>query len=271
MSPEMIPDQQESRGAGSMEETVRCAGVFGMTLAGRRERNEDAILGLPLAAATLVAVADGVGGHAAGEVASSIAIETLRTGVMAGYRQGMDPDATCALLKEAFSRAHAAICEAAVGACRGMGTTLVAAIITRDRAVIASCGDSRAYVLRETDSFRTADHSLVQPLVDRGVITEEEAKAHPMRHVITHSLGGDLRTDCSEQVLGEGDVVLLSTDGLHESLPEEEIRASRSLGESEILVRRLVAAASERSSDNITAIAMVVGSRGPGERQDTES
>jgi serine/threonine protein phosphatase PrpC len=262
MSPEKRADQQE---------TVRCAGGFGMTLTGQRKHNEDALLGLSLAGVTLIAVADGVGGHAAGEVASSIAIETLRHGVEAGYRERMDPDAACVLLKKVFSRAHAAICEAAVETRRGMGTTLVAAIVTRDRAVIASCGDSRAYVLHEKDSFRTADHSFVQPLVDRGIITEEEEKAHPMRHVITHSLGGDLRTDCSQHVLNEGDVVLLSTDGLHDSLPEEEIRASRSLGDSEAIVRRLVATASERSSDNITAMAMVMGSRVPRERQDTES
>jgi serine/threonine protein phosphatase PrpC len=277
MNLEKKPDQQENRAAqagreaGEMEKTVRCTAAFGMTITGRRDHNEDALLCHALAGATLLAVADGVGGHAAGEVASSIAIRTLRREVAAGYREGMDPDAACALLREAFNRAHTAICEEAVGARRGMGTTLVAAIVTTNRAMIAWCGDSRAYVLREDGRFRTADHSLVQPLVDRGLITGEEARVHPMRHVITHSLGGDLRTDCSEQVLQEGDVVLLSTDGLHDSLPEETIRAGRSLGDGEAIVRMLVTEASGRSSDNITAVALRAGPPCAGEPQDAES
>jgi serine/threonine protein phosphatase PrpC len=241
-----------------MESIVRYDRIFGMTLTGQRDQNEDALLAEPLADAVLLAVADGVGGYAAGEVAAATAIETLRHTVTARYHRGMGAGAVLRLLEDAFFRAHEMITGQATGARAGMATTLVAAVVRGQHAMIANCGDSRAYLLGESMLFRTADHSPVQSLLDSGAINEDEARTHPMHNIITHALGGELRVDLYERRLQAGDVVLLSTDGLHDAVTEAEIRESRSRGAAETVVRPLVENALRRSSDNITIIALIV-------------
>lgn len=173
----------------------------------RREINEDSVMAIP----PLFAVADGLGGHNAGEVASALAVETLR--------EHAPRKADLAALIRAVEAANKAVILAAeegIGR-SGMGCTMTAAMIDEHRAVIAQVGDSRAYLLREGHlSQLTQDHSVVSSLVRAGHITPEEARSHPQRSVITRALGSDenLVVDGYQLSLLRGDRLLLCSDGL---------------------------------------------------------
>ena len=163
--------------------------LYGITETGRRERNEDAILALPLIDAYLLAVADGLGGHAAGDYASNLAIRVLKDGVISAYHPGMTIPEIEDMLRALYDTAHHSIRNEAVGRREGMGTTLISALIRGDEAVIANTGDSRAYLVGKGVDRITKDHSIVQSLVDEGLITEEQAGRHPMRNILSSSLG----------------------------------------------------------------------------------
>ncbi|MDR1775641.1 MAG: Stp1/IreP family PP2C-type Ser/Thr phosphatase [Actinomycetes bacterium] len=172
-----------------------------------RALNEDSILALP----PLHAVADGLGGHQAGEIASAVAIDALREAAP------RDPDATG--LAQAVQAANRAVLDAvAQGIGReGMGTTMTACMIEQGRAVLAQVGDSRAYLLRNRQLTQiTEDHSVVGALVRSGHITVEEARVHERRSVITRALGTDpeLAVDSFEISVLRGDRLLLCSDGL---------------------------------------------------------
>ncbi len=181
-----------------------------------RSHNEDAVLASP----PLFAVADGLGGHEAGEVASSIAIETLRD------HAPRRPDANA--LGRAVRAANRAVIRAAregVGR-EGMGTTVTAAIVEGTRIVIAQVGDSRAYLLSGGALSRvTQDHSLVGDMIRAGQLSEAEARVHPHRSVITRALGSDpnLIVDTFEVDAAPGDRLLLCSDGLTSMLTDERI------------------------------------------------
>jgi serine/threonine protein phosphatase PrpC len=192
-----------------------------------RPANEDYVFAD--ADAGLLIVADGMGGHAAGEVASSIAAQTI-----AAFLRGTMPDSVTLLLdaprllSEAVRRADAAIRERAAAdpALTGMGTTVVVAVFRGNDIALAHVGDSRAYLLREGRLERvTRDHSLVARMVDAGTITAAEARRHHMRNVITRSLGFEGNAEAEVQSLpwARGDVLLLCTDGLTGMLEDEEI------------------------------------------------
>lgn len=172
-----------------------------------REHNEDSLAVNP----PLYAVADGMGGHAAGEVASEIAIQTL----VANAPETPDGDD---LARAVVAANHAIIRAVHEGIGRkGMGTTMTAAMLSGKRLVIAQVGDSRAYLLHEGSLQRiTRDHSLMADLIDSGQITPEEAKTHPQRSVITRALGSDPSTlpDIYEMNVSAGDRLLLCSDGL---------------------------------------------------------
>lgn len=172
-----------------------------------REHNEDSLAVNP----PLYAVADGMGGHAAGEVASEIAIQTL----VANAPEAPDGDD---LARAVVAANHAIIRAVHEGIGRkGMGTTMTAAMLSGKRLVIAQVGDSRAYLLHEGSLQRiTRDHSLMADLIDSGQITPEEAKTHPQRSVITRALGSDPSTlpDIYEMNVSAGDRLLLCSDGL---------------------------------------------------------
>jgi len=163
------------------------------------------------------AVADGMGGHECGEVASHLALEAIIQHAE-GIAQA-EPTALPAQLHQAIQDANAAILSQTVDqdARSRMGTTIVVAAIHGDRLYFAHIGDSRLYLLRG-DLFTqlTRDHSLVQTMVDRGEITPEEAAIHPLRHQITRVVGGDdyISPEIASQALEPGDLVLLCTDGL---------------------------------------------------------
>ncbi|MGC8947619.1 MAG: Stp1/IreP family PP2C-type Ser/Thr phosphatase [Anaerolineae bacterium] len=240
-----------------------------------RSLNEDSILVLQHAAAfrsqgipiTLVGVADGMGGHEAGDVASRMAIATLaRYGsaeVLAPVATGQPLPNPREWLTAVIQQANRAVHEQRRSANTDMGTTLVAALVVGDLCTIANVGDSRAYHLRPDGITQvTVDHSLVERLVATGQITREEAATHPQRNVIYRTIGDKARVevDLFEQRLAPGEALLICSDGLSGMVPDEQIwqiwRTSTSPQEA---CDRLVEAANGAGGeDNISVIVLQV-------------
>ncbi len=179
-----------------------------------RQHNEDAMLASP----PLFAVADGMGGHAGGEIASTLTVETLAA--LAAHENLTRTD-----VLDAVRAADATIAREATDETTGMGTTLCGLAVTSssgaDRLVVFNVGDSRAYRLRTGTLVQlTQDHSVVQELIDRGEISTEEAERHPDRNVITRSLGAGHLLDIDWWTLepAVGDRYLLASDGLTKEL-----------------------------------------------------
>lgn len=204
----------------------------GLVVAGRsdvgrlRDSNEDAWF----VGRRVLVVADGLGGHAAGEVASQLAVEQLAALDERADSSWADAvDSARAALRDAVVAGNRAIREAAAAdpARAGMGTTVTAAVVVDAQLCLAHVGDSRAYLLREgTLRQLTEDHSHVAELIRAGQITPAQARTHPYRAVITRALGleDDVAVDTPAPVaLAPGDVVLLCSDGLTEPLTDEEI------------------------------------------------
>lgn len=214
-----------------------------------RPHNEDSYL----VQSPLFCVCDGMGGHAAGEVASSIAVETIaKTAPQA---------ADAARLAAAVEAANAAVIEAALNGLGkpGMGCTATCAYIENDMLAIAHVGDSRAYLLHEGTLIRvTRDHSYVEELVDAGEITADEARVHPNRSVITRALGSDpaMYADHFTLHIEEGDRLILCSDGLSSMIPDSDIEniATQS-STAQICVDNLVDAALVAGGhDNVTVL-----------------
>jgi protein phosphatase len=239
--------------------------AYGLTDVGRRrEANEDQFL--VDAGLGLYAVADGMGGHAAGEVASQLAIQTLADTLRETGWTGdeTDCDAAQQSLNEAVRKANQRICETVLAReeWRGMGTTVVALLMCGENAVIAHVGDSRAYMLRGGDFRRlTSDHSWVNEQVRLGLLTDDDAQRHPMRNIVTRALGNrmDVAVDFTNEPMRDGDVILLCSDGLNTMLSDDEIRATLASheGNPEEACRALVDAANDRGGeDNTTVIVL---------------
>ena len=245
---------------------------YGATDVGlRRKLNEDSLL--VDADLGLFVVADGMGGHNAGEIASHLAVETVGNFVQRSREEdeitwpyGVDPKLslnsnrllTAVMLankrvwKEADNRQDYT----------GMGTTIVAALVNGETISFVSAGDSRAYRLRSSE-FRqlTVDDSWVQAAVDEGVLLPEEAETHPMKNIITKAIGAkeDIDVHVEEHGLEDNDLYLLCSDGLHGMIPEREIAEMvRAGGESlEGLVSELIEKANANGGkDNVTALAL---------------
>lgn len=218
-----------------------------------RTHNEDSYL----VQSPLFCVSDGMGGHAAGEVASSIAVETIA--------QHAPTSADPAQLARAVEAANAAIIRAAAeGVGRpGMGCTATAAYIEGTQLAIAHVGDSRAYLVHEGTLIRvTRDHSYVEKLVDAGEITADEARVHPNRSVITRALGSDpaMYADHFQLNIEEGDRLILCSDGLSSMIPDGEIEnIANQSPTAQICVDNLVdAALAAGGSDNVTVVVVDV-------------
>ena len=220
-----------------------------------RTNNEDSYL----SSQPVAAVADGMGGHSAGEVASAIAIEELT----ALRDRGPWENETAATddLKQAILRANRRIREMAAGDRRlnGMGTTLVALLEDGDMVHVANVGDSRGYLLRQGElSQVTVDHSLVQELVDDGRLSPEDAERHPQRSVITRALGIDpeVEFDLFTYKLQVGDRLLLCSDGLSDVVEPAQIRkVLLRVPSAQRAARELVTVANAHGGpDNITVI-----------------
>lgn len=227
----------------------------GATNQGRRSSNEDAWL-VDLDRGLLV-LADGMGGHNAGEVASSLAVHTVQAFLRAATTP---PDRD--LLAEALSRANARILEEAASSPEqaGMGTTVVAALISGPSAVYASVGDSRVYLWQEGRLTQlTRDDSWVTATLGEQEAAElQRGGNHPMRHVLTKVVGlrPELEIATAECSLESGDCLLLCSDGVHGAVTAAELAELLASGQSVgDLAKAIVALAIERgASDNATAI-----------------
>src|ERR671911_973492 len=172
--------------------------------------------------APLFVVADGMGGAQAGEVASAIAVKQFESGLPDGEDPG---EALAALIRAANARIHEQARSDAQHA--GMGTTTTAAYLTGDTVVVAHVGDSRCYLLRDHDLIRlTRDHSLVDELIRRGKLTEEQAESHPQRSVITRALGPEpnVQVDVESFEAKGGDLFMVCSDGLTSMVREPQLK-----------------------------------------------
>lgn len=198
----------------------------------KRENNEDAYLIVPEIG--LAVLADGMGGHLAGEVASGIAVDIIRRNLIGAFADGDAGDDGDNLslearsIKSAVELANSAIHEASTTRveCTGMGATVVAALLHDNKICIAHVGDSRVYRLRNTKLEQvTEDHSMIQELVRRGFLTAEEARTSINKNVVTRALGVEahVQVDVHEHEVVEGDIYLLCSDGLSDVLPDQTI------------------------------------------------
>lgn len=210
----------------------------------------------------LLIVADGMGGHIAGEVASRVALESVKEEIAAAR---LVPGAPLeAIVRGALQEANRRVWRRAVqDGLFGMGTTLTMALIVGGHAVVGHVGDSRAYHAREGRLVQvTEDHSVVAELVKSGGISRSQAVVHPYRHFLTRALGTseEVEVDVYRLDLGPGDALLLCTDGLTGALSDEEIRKTlEAFDDPERCVARLIQLANERGgTDNITAVLAVV-------------
>lgn len=228
-----------------------------------RTQNEDAYLAVPEAGA--FAVADGLGGHAAGEVASRLAVRVLADHV-GPTGPDRSPEVARKTLLAALRESNRVILEEAGRdpALRGMGTTLTALLLADDRAwAIGHVGDSRAYRLRGGSLERlTRDHTVVQQLVERGRLTEEQARVHPRSSVLTRALGieREVEAELYDGRARAGDRFLLCSDGLTAMVPEDRIQELlEEAGDPSEVADRLVGAANQAGgADNITVLVLDV-------------
>ena len=202
----------------------------------------------------LFAVADGVGGHDRGEVASHTAIETI----VEGFRGATAGESHSALLTRLIQSANARVIDAGHVARVHMATTIVACALRFDRATVAHAGDSRCYLIRRGQATQlTRDHTLAGDQVRLGVLSAEEAESAETKHVLSRSLGGELivKPDVAEHQVMAGDVLVLCSDGLHGAVRAGEI--AMIVGAAEALdaaAQKLVEVANARDgSDNISA------------------
>ncbi len=217
---------------------------------------------LPAAAAV---VCDGMGGAKGGETASAVAAETFMEHLTAEAWQERSAEGIAALLRESVARANLAVFDRSRTDTRlhGMGTTLVAAVLKGNMAIVANVGDSRCYCLTNGVLRRvTVDHSRVQELVDQGSITPEEARFHPEKNLITRAIGIRRKVLCDLFTFetGKGDRFLLCSDGLSGPLSDLEIRDI--LADTQDLggcCRALTQAALDRGApDNVTVVVLDV-------------
>ncbi len=202
----------------------------------RRSRNEDCYCARPELG--LFVVADGMGGHAGGEIAARIAVDAIAAAVESTRSLGPDDpwpvpfDASLSRggnrLRAGFDRANRCVADraAAAVALRGMATTAVAALLDESAGVIAHVGDSRAYLSRQEALIRlTSDHSWVEERVRAGLLSEDAARAHPWRNIVTRAISGEeaVEADVSELTLRRGDRLLLCSDGLSSVLSDPAI------------------------------------------------
>jgi protein phosphatase len=221
----------------------------------QRKNNEDRyMVNLLDHDCALLVIADGMGGHAAGEVAAELALESFE-----GYRPG-GPDIRAELLNQ-IEEAQKRIMERseALPSLSGMGTTLTALFLTGRSAFWAHVGDTRIYHFRKGSLIRiTEDHTMAGMLLKKGEITREQARFHPYGSVLTRCLGCGEQHDPDSGAFGltDGDYVLLSSDGLHDLISDEQIAAflSQDITLKEKLDRMISACLHAGGRDNITAV-----------------
>ena len=218
-----------------------------------REANEDAISARSVGDHLVFGIADGLGGHARGEVASGIAIAELE-GIDAPALSSSDPEL---LILGVFAEANLEIVRYNREHGTNAGTTLTACIVSPEGVcTIGNLGDSRAYLIDEESCWHTRDHSYVQQLIDAGHLTEEAAIRHPQSHIITRALG--LERGCVPDITGmdaAGMVLVLTSDGIHDFIEPAVFRElALTPGNREAALAILDAATSGGSTDNLSVI-----------------
>ena len=236
---------------------------WGLSETGKvRSQNQDAFRIEELDRNTvLAAVCDGMGGAKSGNIASKLAIDVFTEEVLCSYKPSMTQEEIEQLLQNAVKLANFTVYDQArqFEDFAGMGTTLVAALITGKTATIVNVGDSRCYHITRSDIRRiTVDHSLVQLMVDRGELTAEEARDYPGRNYITRAVGTEptVESDLFAIRLDRGAALLLSSDGLHNEVDDQEILFEVVHGvNNDNCSRRLLDNADMRGSpDNVTCV-----------------
>ncbi len=232
----------------------------------RDSNQDDYQAGLFKNGAAWAVVCDGMGGVSGGQVASKICVERVSEAIKRGYRENMTVKTAQNLLNSAICAANSAVFSEAQKnrELSGMGTTVVAVMVVNGIAVTAHVGDSRAYIFNDTIELVTKDHSLVQYLYDTGKITEEEAKVHPERNIITRAVGilSFVDVDFDLIDIGKEKSILICTDGLSGSLEADEmleIIKENADSSAEKLVEKAIEAGSR---DNITAVLLFADSQG---------
>ncbi len=234
--------------------------TFSMTDAGRRrDLNEDYLFASETAVGklpNLFIVADGMGGHKAGEYASKTAVETIVECI-----RDNDSGLAVAVMKKAIGEANQRVLKESITDIEkeGMGTTIVAATLKEDKLIVANVGDSRLYIVNERGITQiTTDHSLVEEMIRNGRIARKDARNHPDKNKITRAIGVFPKVDIDffEIKVTPGDMVLMCTDGLTNMVEDEEIKRII-LGQRDIVEKTttLIETANKNGgTDNITAL-----------------
>ncbi len=234
--------------------------LFGKTDIGLvRETNQDAFsFGSFDDGNSWAVVCDGMGGVSGGQIASAICVEKVSEAIKRSYRKGLTVSSAKNLLTTAINAANSAVFKEAQEniELKGMGTTVVAVLVLGNIAVVAHVGDSRAYLINDEINAITKDHSFVQLLIDSGKITEEEAKVHPDRNVITRAVGIEHVIDVEIDIvdINSNDKLLICTDGLNGYVPDADIlKIVNEYGDSS--TEKLVETANNAGGrDNVTVV-----------------
>ena len=232
-----------------------------------RKNNEDYCMGEVIQTEEdyigIFALADGMGGHKKGEVASKIAVESIIDFLKENILQecGIKMDYLDDVIKQGYNYANKKIYEKSLAdiSCEGMGTTLVVAVVYKDEVIIANVGDSRCYLLHNDKLKKiTKDHSVVEELLSANLITEEEARCHPRRNQITRAMGAEeiIIVDIFREKIEKNDILLLATDGLTGCVEDQSIKEIiKQDKDIKILCDDLINKANENSGrDNISVI-----------------
>ena len=234
--------------------------MFGMTDIGLvRELNEDRISYFTLGDnASALIVCDGMGGANHGEVASFLAVKRIEENFKLKYKDDFSPQSIKNMVTSSINIANYAVYDKAASSesFGGMGTTLCMAVVREGEVLIANIGDSRAYIVGEDIRLITRDHSFVMDLVLSGEITPEEAQIHPKKNIITRAIGAEETVDADYYVeqIGEGETLLICSDGLYGFVSEEDI-LSVNRKDLETAAKELVNKANENGGrDNISLV-----------------
>lgn len=203
-------------------------------------------------------VCDGMGGASGGDIASKMAVELIAERITANYNHKMKPLSVSNLLESAINFANIKIFDLAREdeSLMGMGTTVVAAIVREDEVFVSHAGDSRAYIINDNVRQITVDHSIVQEMLDRGEITAEEAKNHPIKNYITRALGvtDRINVDFNSVDFKKDDILLLCTDGFSNCVEIQDIKTIFENIDSATTEKLINEANKNGGKDNITVV-----------------
>lgn len=228
-----------------------------------RDKNQDAYYISKDDELELYIVADGMGGHKCGEVASRMALDIVKDNFLNSKKSLDNKDDVLSLIKESIQKANIKIYleSLEMKECYGMGTTITLSYIFKDSILIGHIGDSRAYLIEDGEIEQiTEDHSYINQLLKNGTISLEESKVHPKKNIITRAVGTSsiVEVDIFQRKYKEGDILLLCSDGLYNMLTEEEIYRvfNKGLGMQESCEMLTEMANEKGGLDNITIVAI---------------